>query len=180
MKKSYFYDTYKPLKFKEGFTLLPILHHPKSRGFIKLKSRDPFTPPAIVPNYFSEQSDVDTLIKGIKECLRLGKTYPFKRFGAKFYSKPNPICKKYHKPFSDQYWECVARHFTYQVYHDVGTCRMGPIDDPHGAVVNERYLEEFLEFMIRFLIHFYVLIKQKIFTFVYFIGYKFMGLVVFV
>ena len=139
MKKSYFYDTYKPLKLREGFSILPILHHPKSRGHIKLKSRNPFTPPAIFANYLSEKSDVETLIKGIKECIRIGETYPFKRYGAKFYSQPNPICKKYHTPFSDEYWECVARHFTYHVYHDVGTCRMGPIHDPLGAVVDSRY-----------------------------------------
>ena len=139
MMKTYFYETYKALSFKEGLTLLPTLHHPKSRGFIQLKSRDPFEQPAIVPNYLSEKSDVDTLIKGIKECLRIGETYPFKRYGSKFYSRPNPTCTQYHVPFSDGYWECVARHFTYHVYHDVGTCRMGPIDDPNGAVVNERY-----------------------------------------
>ena len=75
----------------------------------------------------------------LKECIRIGETYPFKRYGAKFYSRPNPICKKYHKPFSDGYWECVARHFTYHVYHDVGTCRMGPVNDPLGAVVDDRY-----------------------------------------
>ena len=138
MKKSYFYETYSPLNFREGFTLLPVLHHPKSRGQIRLKSRNPFKPPAIIPNYFSHKSDIDTLIKGIRACLKLGKTKAFKKFGAKFYSKPNPTCKKHHKPFSDGYWECVARHFTYQVYHDVGTCRMGPVDDPEGAVVDER------------------------------------------
>ena len=139
MKKSYFYNTYKDLKLKEGFSLLPVLHHPKSRGQIKLKSRDPLKPPAIFANYLSEQSDVETLIKGIKECIRIGETHPFKRYGAKFYSRPNPICKKYHKPFSDGYWECVARYFTYHVYHDVGTCRMGPVNDPLGAVVDDRY-----------------------------------------
>ena len=144
MKKSYFYDTYSSLKFREGFTLLPVLHHPKSRGYIKLKTRNPFTPPAIVPNYFSEQSDIDTLIKGIKECINIGKSYPFTRYGAKFRSTLNPICKKDHKPFSYEYWECVARHFTYHVYHDVGTCRMGPVNDPEGAVVDERYNFYFL------------------------------------
>ena len=144
MKKSYFYDVYRDIKLQEAFTLLPTLHHPKSRGYIKLKNRNPFNPPAIVPKYFSEQSDIDTLIKGIKECLRMGETYPFQRYGAKFYSRPNPICKKSHKPFSDEYWECVARHFTYHVYHDIGTCRMGPIDDPQGAVVDERYIFSFI------------------------------------
>ena len=40
--------------------------------------------------------------------------------------------------FSDGYWECVSHHFTYHVYHDVGTCRMGPENDPEGSVVDER------------------------------------------
>ena len=36
--------------------------------------------------------------------------------------------------FSDVYWECIVRHFTYTLYHDVGTCKMGPKSDLESVV----------------------------------------------
>ena len=36
--------------------------------------------------------------------------------------------------FSDAYWECIVRHFTYTLYHDVGTCKMGPKSDLKSVV----------------------------------------------
>ena len=38
MKYSYWKDNFKALTLKEGYTCLPILHHPLSRGSIRLKS----------------------------------------------------------------------------------------------------------------------------------------------
>ena len=138
MKSSYFKNNFKPLKLQEGFTLIPILHHPLSRGEIRLKSRNIRDPPAIHANYFTNGTDMQLLIEGIKLALRFGNSPQLRdQFGAKLYSKPNPNCVRF-KPFSDRYWECVARHFTYHVYHDVGTCRMGPINDPLGAVVDHQ------------------------------------------
>ncbi len=38
--------------------------------------------------------------------------------------------------FTDDYWECIIRHFTYITYHDVGTCKMGPSRE--NSVVDAR------------------------------------------
>jgi len=136
LKDSYF-KHFEPLRNKQGFSLYPVLHHPRSKGEILLRSANPFHYPVIRPNFFADPLDVATLVEGIKICLSFGKLPPFQRFGAKFYSKPNPFCSRKHIPFSDDYWECIIRHFTYSYYHDVGTCRMGPRDDPY-AVVDHR------------------------------------------
>lgn len=32
-------------------------------------------------------------------------------------------------PYSDAYWECAIRYFTYPLYHDASTCPMGPKED---------------------------------------------------
>jgi choline dehydrogenase len=36
--------------------------------------------------------------------------------------------------YSDEYFECVARAVPNNVYHDVGTCRMGPVGAPNVVV----------------------------------------------
>jgi choline dehydrogenase-like flavoprotein len=136
LKDSYF-KHFAPLRNKDGFSLYPVLHHPRSRGEILLRSADPFQFPRIKPNFFEDPLDVATMIEGIKVCLKIGHLPPLRRLGAKFFSKPNPFCAKSHKPFTDDYWECIIRHFTYSYYHDVGTCKMGPPDDPY-AVVDSR------------------------------------------
>lgn len=52
------------MKGKEGAILLPVLLHPKSRGNITLKNKDPFTPPDINPNYLEHMDDVLELVEG--------------------------------------------------------------------------------------------------------------------
>lgn len=135
LKDSYF-KHFDGLRGKEGFTLYPILHHPRSRGEILLRSSNPFHQPILRPNFYADRLDIDTMIAGIKLCLKIGYLPPFQKFGPRFYSKPNPFCYK-HKLYSDAYWECILRHYTYSYYHDVGTCRMGPPEDPWSVVNHE-------------------------------------------
>ena len=93
MKASYWKDNFKSLTLKEGFTCLPILHHPLSRGEVRLKSGNIDDQPAIRPNYFSNRTDIDTLIKGIKVCLQLGEAPTLKRdVGAKLFVKTDTVC----------------------------------------------------------------------------------------
>merc|ERR1712130_1049990 len=131
------FSKWKPLAFKEGFTILPVVVHPHSRGTVSLRSNNPEDPPVIKPNYFSHPLDVATLIDGIKLSLRLGNSPQFRTFGAKFYDRPIKFCAAKHQPYTDQYWECAVRYFTYPLYHDACTCPMGPISDP-TAVVDSR------------------------------------------
>jgi len=139
MKQTYWEENFGDISFKEGFTLLPILNHPHSRGSVTLKSGSIYDPPSIQPNYLSNQTDVATLIKGIRGCQALAASPPLRSLGAKLHVNPKgSVCGAKFEIDSDGYWECISRHFTYHVYHDVGTCRMGPADDPHGSVVDER------------------------------------------
>ncbi|CAG0897148.1 unnamed protein product [Darwinula stevensoni] len=72
----------------------------------------------------------------IRLVLRLGEQPSFRKFGAEFYREPLPGCKHL-KQFTDEYWECHIRQFTYLHWHDVGTCKMGPANDS-GAVVDPK------------------------------------------
>ena len=127
------YDKFAELQFREGFTLIPYLLHPKSRGRVRLRNSNPFSKPVIEANFFDDPRDVKAMIAGIKLALAMGETRAMKRLGARFFDKPNPFCKNF-AAFSDPYWECVLRHFTYTIYHDTGTCKMGPASDPWAVV----------------------------------------------
>lgn len=106
------------------FMVFPMVLRPKSRGRIKLQSRNPFDHPLILPNYFSDPYDVELSIRGIRRMIDLLDTKAFRRINAKLLNKAVPGCK--HFTFnSDDYWECYTRHLTFTIYHHCGTAKMG-------------------------------------------------------
>lgn len=74
---------YFPLVGKHCFSLFPVLLRPKSRGFIKLRSRDPHDPPIIDPKYLSHSDDVITMVNALRLTMKVGETPPMRRLGAK-------------------------------------------------------------------------------------------------
>lgn len=44
-----------------------------------------------------------------------------------------PGCRDFEQR-SDEYYECQARHHSLTIYHPVGTCKMGPQEDPMSVV----------------------------------------------
>lgn len=129
---------YDPIKKYDTIMILPMIMRPKSIGRIMLRDKNPFHYPLIYPNYYTDPEgyDVKTAVAGIRKTNELIKTPPFQKLGAKLHSEPLPPCKKYGFD-SDAYWECFARHFTFTIYHHVGTCKMGPDSDP-DAVVDDK------------------------------------------
>ncbi|XP_050465868.1 glucose dehydrogenase [FAD, quinone] [Cataglyphis hispanica] len=130
----HFYDAvFGPISNKDAWSVIPMLLRPKSRGMIKLRSTNPFDHPAIYPNYFKNREDMATLIEGVKISVALSRTNAFKRFGSELNSQQFPGCK--HIPmFTDEYWECMIRHYSVTIYHPVGTCKMGAYSDPEAVV----------------------------------------------
>lgn len=127
---------YKELSFTDTYSAVPVLLRPKSRGFIKLRSTHPFVPPVIVPNYLTEPEDAAILVEGAKIGLALAQTSALQKFGSRPHDTPYPQC--IHLGFfTDEYWECCARHYTTTIYHPCGTCKMGSATDP-TAVVDPR------------------------------------------
>lgn len=115
----------------DTFMVFPMVMRPKSRGRIKLRSTNPFTTPAIFPNYFSDPYDIDISIRGIRKLIELSKTNALKKLNSKFLTAPVPGCK--HLKFdSDKYWECYTRHFTFTIYHHCGSVKMGTLNDKMG------------------------------------------------
>ncbi|XP_077275914.1 LOW QUALITY PROTEIN: glucose dehydrogenase [FAD, quinone]-like [Temnothorax americanus] len=119
-----------------GWTVLPILLKPKSRGRITLLASDVNVKPEIVPNYFDDPDDVRTMIAGIRIALRIGQTKTMQAFDSKLLNITYTECNNYEYD-SDAYWECVIRMLSTTLYHYCGTCKMGPSGDP-TAVVDPR------------------------------------------
>lgn len=131
------YNTmYKPLEKAETWTILPLLLRPKSTGWVKLKSKNPFHPPVIEPNYFAYKEDLQVLTEGIKIAMALSNTTAFQMYGSRPHTIPMPGCQHL-MLFSDEYWECAIKHFTFTIYHPTSTCKMGPKQDI-DAVVDSR------------------------------------------
>lgn len=129
-------SVFKNTEQKNTYMIFPMIMRPKSKGWIELKDRNPFRYPAIYPNYFSDERDLDVIVAGVRISEQLSQMDAMKRIDAKLWNKPIPGCE--HNQFdSDDYWKCAARHLTFTIYHLTGTCKMGPLGDP-TAVVDPR------------------------------------------
>jgi choline dehydrogenase len=124
---------YKPIENMDLFGVFPMLMRPKSRGHIKLQSKNPLRYPLIYHNYLTHPDDVNVLREGVKAAIAMGETQAMKKFGAKFYDKVLPNCK--HLPDkTDEYWDCALRQYTMTIYHFSCTAKMGPSTDPFAVV----------------------------------------------
>ncbi|KAM3963791.1 glucose dehydrogenase [FAD, quinone]-like [Aphomia sociella] len=129
----FYNEVFAELNNKDVFGIFPMMLRPKSRGFIKLRSNNPFDYPLMYHNYLTHPDDVGVLREGVKAAVAVGETQAMKRLGARFHSKPLPNCK--HLPlYTDEYWECYIRQYTMTIYHLSCTAKMGPSTDPMAVV----------------------------------------------
>jgi choline dehydrogenase-like flavoprotein len=108
-----------------GFSCHVCLLRPKSRGSVWLKSRDPFAAPAIDPNFFGEEADLDAMVAGFKTTRRLLDASALKAL-----QKADVVTDGAE---SDDQIRGVLRNNVDTVYHPVGTCKMG-MNDPLAVV----------------------------------------------
>lgn len=110
-----------------------MLLHPRSKGYLKLKSRNPFHHPLFYPNFFNDSRDIDTLLEGIRLSIKIGEQPEFQAIGTKLYNVTVPGCDD--TEFNtDEYWRCYIEHLSATLHHQIGTCKMGPISDKSAVV----------------------------------------------
>merc|ERR1712179_614177 len=125
-----------PLVGKDTWSIIPMILRPKSRGTVRLRSKNPYDHPIINAGYFSHPYDIKVLIEGVKFALAMAETKALKKFGSKVLDVVMPGCE-HMEWLADEYLECLSRHCTATIYHYSGTAKMGPPTDPESVVNHE-------------------------------------------
>ncbi|GBN01628.1 Glucose dehydrogenase [FAD, quinone] [Araneus ventricosus] len=109
------------------------LLHPKSRGTVRLQSTNPYDPPLIDPNYFDDPADIESIVRGLKTCRKIGLSEPMRELGVKPFATVLPGFTNL-IPDLDLYFKLLARLFVVTLSHQVGTAKMGDPRDPTTVV----------------------------------------------
>jgi choline dehydrogenase len=92
--------------------------HPKSRGWVKLRSANPADPPRILINMFAESSDLDAMVRAVKVSREIYAQQPLRA-----------MIRREALPGADVQTDAqlreYIRHNAGHRAHPVGTCRMG-------------------------------------------------------
>jgi choline dehydrogenase len=111
-------------------TSAPWQQRPESRGYVRIRSADPFEQPAIQPNYLTEEIDRRVLVAAMRLARDILKSKPL----APYYDYedfPGPQAQ------TDDELLAAAKERGTTTFHPMGTCRMGPDTDPTSVVDDE-------------------------------------------
>ena len=111
-----------------GFTLSVCQLRPESRGHIRIRSTDPFEPPAMQPNYLSTELDRRTAVAAVKAARAIAAAPAMQPY-VKREVRPGP------EAGDDAALLEFCRNQGATIFHPSGTCRMG---DDAMAVLDER------------------------------------------
>ena len=119
-------DHARRINFGHGYSCHITVLRPASRGEVTLRNADPYSSLNINPNFFADGNDLQTMIKGALRMQKILQGQPF-----------DPVRKNvlYHLPKDDlAALEQDIRDRADTQYHPVGTCKMGPEEDPMAVV----------------------------------------------
>jgi choline dehydrogenase len=114
------YDGNKPIK-GHGFMVLTGPNKPKSRGYVRVRSADPYAHPEIQFNYLQREEDRE----GFRRCIRLTREIIGQPAMDRFRDgeiAPGPQVN------TDEEIDAFVRENLESTYHPCGSCRMGEDD----------------------------------------------------
>ncbi len=122
-------DHARKMHMGHGYTLHVTLLRPKSRGSVTLASRNPTDKPLIDPAFFKQKDDLQTMMKATQMGLQIMESSGLASYRAEMLyplnaQDPGQI-------------ESFLRDHSDTEYHPVGTCKMGPAQDPLAVVDSE-------------------------------------------
>jgi len=113
-----------------GFTLSVCQLRPESRGYVRIKSTDPFIPPSMQPNYLDTDLDRRTAVAAVKSARAIAQS-----------DAMSPYVKREIKPGPNSSDDAALLEYCRDngatIFHPSGTCKMGT-DDDNMAVLDER------------------------------------------
>jgi choline dehydrogenase len=115
------------------FGIVTGLVSPRSRGWVRLRSANPFDAPRIDVAHLRHPDDLRRMVEATVRARRLGRTDPLAAHVSGPELEPGPTV-------GDDDADGIAASIKARVasyHHPVGTCRMGP-DPDEGAVVDPR------------------------------------------
>jgi choline dehydrogenase len=118
------------LEREPGMTAAPWQQRPESKGYVRIKSADPFAQPEIQPRYLTEETDRRVLVAAMRLARNILKSKPL----APYYDYedfPGPDVQ------TDDELLAAAKERGTTTFHPMGTCRMGPQNDPTSVVDDE-------------------------------------------
>lgn len=129
--------TFTPASYKEGvqgqledepgMTVASWQQRPESRGYVRIRSADPFAPPIIQTNYLAAELDRRVIVGGMKLARRLLKSAPLSPYYA-YEDFPGPNINT-----DDEFLAAATERGT-TTFHPGCTCRMGPADSTWAVV----------------------------------------------
>lgn len=119
------YDHTRKKADRHGFMTHVCQLRPESRGYISLRSADPFDAPLIQPNYLESEEDRRALREGVKIAREVFAQAAFDPYRG-------PEVRPGAHVRSDAEIDAYVRRDAETIYHPVGTARMGT--DPEAVV----------------------------------------------
>ncbi len=115
------------LEREPGMTVASWQQRPESKGYVHIRSADPFAPPIIQPNYLAEEEDRRVLLAAMRLARNLLKTKPLEPYYLREDFPGDHIQ-------SDDELLGAAKERATTTFHPNGTCRMGPSSDRMAVV----------------------------------------------
>ncbi|GJH35275.1 choline dehydrogenase [Paraburkholderia hospita] len=119
-----------PLHRFNAFTASVCHLRPTSRGSVHIESRNPHAAPLIAPNYLSTEYDRHVAANALRLTRRIAASPALKPY------RPEEILPGIQFQTEEEL-QIAAGQVGTTIFHPVGTCRMGTLNDP-GAVVDSR------------------------------------------
>jgi choline dehydrogenase len=110
------------------FMLCATLQRPESAGTVRLASADPDVQPLIDINLLAEESDTEKMVDGVRRAWELLTSPPVAAMTDTILSPTDEVVA------DETALRAFLRERVSHLVHPVGTCKMGPADDPLAVV----------------------------------------------